>query len=183
MNRLQKQPLAARLRHASLAALSAAGLASVCLPVSAVEHPITFGDPIVMSAQGQRLKVLLPFETQMGDRATAVAFMVEKAEVPDGHLAPRAAQFTVMRPDSSPYVIFHSAETLDAPNIMLTISVAGDPNSPYQMRVNVPGAGSTGRAMTLQASNGHRDARRAAINGNSFRRVPKARVMDDLPPK
>lgn len=161
MNRLQQRPLAARLKHASLATLAALGLASLGLPAAAVEYPITFGDPVVMSAQGQRLKVLLPFHTEIGDRASAMAFMIEKAEVPDGYQAPRADHFVIMRPDSSPYVIFHSAEILDAPNIMLTISVAGDPHSPYQMRVNVPGHGRANRPMTLQARHDARQSHRA----------------------
>lgn len=183
MNRLQQRPVAARLKHASLAALAALGLAAFSLPASAVESSLTFGEPIVMSAQGQRLKVLLPFETELGDRATAVAFMVEKAEVPDGYAAPRADRFTVMRPDSTPYVIFHSGETLHAPTIMLTVSVAGDPQSPYQMRLNVPSGGERGASMMVHQANGYQQARRVAVGSNSFRRVPKPQAMNDLPPK
>ncbi|MDO5101812.1 MAG: hypothetical protein Q4D91_02745 [Lautropia sp.] len=183
MNRLQQRPIAARLKHASLAALAALGLGALGQPASAVESPLTFGEPIVMSAQGQRLKVLLPFETEMGDRATAVAFMVEKAEVPDGYTAPRAERFTVMRPDSTPYVIFHSADTLYAPSIMLTVSVAGDPQSPYQMRLNVPAGGEQGAPMRVHQANGYQQARRVALGNNTFRQVPKPQAMNDLPPK
>ncbi|MDO4904224.1 MAG: hypothetical protein Q4A16_01500 [Lautropia sp.] len=184
MNRLQKRTLAARRRQASLAALSAVALSAISLPTAAVEHALQFGEPIVLSQQGQRLKVLLPFETAPHDRATAVAFMVEKAEVPDGFRAPTPSAFTIMRPDETPYVILHSAEQLDAPNAMLTVSVAGDPSSPYQLRVDIPANDTIGTGSAGQDARSIQGLRRAVVSQkNGFRRVPTPTIRNDLPPK
>ncbi len=184
MNHLQKRRAASRLQHATLASVAVATLSAVNLPASAVEHSLNFGAPIVLSQQGQRLKVLLPFETEPYDRATAVAFMVDKAEVPEGFKAPSAPGFTVMRPDESPYVILHSAEQIDAPLAMLTVSVAGDPASPYQMRVEIPANNTIGTGFNAAKGENVQGLRRAAASQkNSFRRVPTPVVRHDLPPK
>lgn len=130
MKRLLKRALASGLSRTMLAAVAGAGLAAASLPAQAVEYPVNFGEPVVLSERGQPLKVLLPFEGTPNDRASAVAFLVENAEVPDGFRAPVARNFVIMRPDASPYVIFHSEEDVTAPQILLTVNVMGDPNSP-----------------------------------------------------
>lgn len=182
MNRLQKTARAPRLKHASLAALAALGLSAISLPASAVDYPVEFGEPIVLSQQGQRLKVLLPFQTAPNDRATAAAFLVEKAEVQGEFKAPEPRQFTVMRPDSSPYVIFQSKQDVHAPSILLTVSVAGDEKSPYQMRLNIPAGQASGNTM-LAGADSLRGARRVVPGQNSFRRVQPPVARTDLPPK
>lgn len=182
MNRLQKTARAPRLKHASLAALAALGLSATSLPASAVDYPVNFGEPIVLSQQGQRLKVLLPFQSAPNDRATAAAFLVEKADVPDSYRAPDPRAFTVMRPDSSPYVIFQSKQDVHAPSIQLTVSVAGDEKSPYQMHLNIPGAQASG-ATRLAGDGSLRGGRRIVPGKNAFRRVQPPVPLTDLPPK
>ena len=109
-------------KRAAMAVVAAVGLGA-SLNAAAVEYPVNFGEPIVLSEQGQPLKVLLPFDGAPNDRATAVAFLVENTEVPEGFRAPVAKNFTVMRPEASPYVIFHSREDVKAPQIVLTVNV------------------------------------------------------------
>lgn len=181
MNRLQKRAATARLKHASLAALAAAGLCATSLPASAIESPLHFGDPIVLSQQGQRLKVLLPFRNNPYERVSAVSFLVDKAEVPEGFKAPDSEKFIIMRPDTSPYVILHSAESLRAPNIMLTVSVAGDPDSPYQIRLEIPAESHFGSSG--QMAGGESRRYRGTIGRQGFRRVPVPAIRNDLPPK
>lgn len=178
MNRLQKRVFSPRLKQVSLAVVTALGLSATSLPASAVESPVNFGEPIVLSQQGQRLKVLLPFDTAPNDRATAVAFLVEGAEAPEGYTPPTPARFTVMRPDDSPYVIFHSTEDVNSPTLSLTVSVMGDENSPYQMNLNIPGAGSP---TMLTGADGRRAGRMG--HNNSFRKLRGPVGRTDLPPK
>ena len=83
MKRLLKRALATGLSRTMLAAVAGAGLAAASLPAQAVEYPVNFGEPVVLSERGQPLKVLLPFEGTPNDRASAVAFLVENAEVPN----------------------------------------------------------------------------------------------------
>jgi hypothetical protein len=107
-------------------------------PAFAVEQTVDFGSPTVLSQQGQRLKVVLPVRSATDDRATAASFMVRETEVPQGYQPLPAQNFTVMRPATADYVVFHSGEVVDAPEVSLIVSVAGDPRSPYRMDLQVP---------------------------------------------
>lgn len=185
MKHLLKRVLSGRTVRTNLAAMTAVGASLLAgLPAYAVEYPVHFGEPVVLSEQGQPLKVLLPFDGTPNDRATAVAFLVKDADVPDGFRAPVAKNFVVMRPDASPYVIFHSSEDVKAPHIVLTVDVQGDPDSPYQMRLNIP---ESGKARTMLAAGGADNylprGRHATVGQNSFRKVPRPAVQTGLPPK
>ena len=172
MKRLLKRALAGGLSRTMLAAVAGAGLAAASLPAQAVEYPVNFGEPVVLSERGQPLKVLLPFEGTPNDRASAVAFLVENAEVPDGFRAPVARNFVIMRPDASPYVIFHSEEDVTAPQILLTVNVMGDPNSPYQMRLSIPENGGDRTMMAMAATTDARAPAGAAVEPTRSARCP-----------
>lgn len=185
MKHLVKRVLSDQTIRINLAAITAIGTSLLaCLPAHAVEYPVHFGEPVVLSEQGQPLKVLLPFEGAPNDRATAVAFLVKNADVPDGFRAPITKNFVVMRPDASPYVIFHSSEDVQAPQIVLTVDVQGDPDSPYQMRLNIP---ENGKARTTLATGGANNdlsrGRYSTVDQNSFRKVPHPAAQANLPPK
>lgn len=125
-----------RIRSAASAAIAAFAL--LLAPAAAVEQPIDFGAPTVLSLQGQRLKVLVPVASAPGDRATASSFLIRETEVPLGYEAVSAQAFTVMRPAGADYVVFQSREVVDSPQVSLVVSVAGDPRGPYRMELQVP---------------------------------------------
>lgn len=106
----------------------------------AVDQAVDLGAPTVLSQQGQRLKIVVPVRSAPDDRATAASFLVRETEVPQGYRALPAGDFTVMRPAMADYVVFQSGDVVDAPDVSLIISVAGDPRSPYRMDVQVPPA-------------------------------------------
>ncbi len=128
-------------RH-SLARHAIAALLSACaVGVMAVEQPVEFGAPTVLSQQGQRLKVVLPVRSAPDDeRATAASFLVRETEVEPrfGAVAPEG--FTVMRPAQADYMVLQSGDVVNAPRISVLMSVAGDPRSPYRMDLDVPPA-------------------------------------------
>lgn len=133
------------------AALFAMATASAPRPARAAEPSLSFGAPTVMSARGQRLKVAIPIRREGGARLSAAAFLIERVEAPTGLEPPAATAFTVLRPARASYVVFQSAEIVDAPALSLRFTVAGDPKSPYQMDLKIPDAGlvqvaSSGRA-------------------------------------
>jgi hypothetical protein len=161
----------------ALAAATACALAAS--PAGAVEKTVEFGAPTVLSAQGQRLKVVLPVKSAPEDWATASSFMVRETEVPQGHAALPAGGFTVMRPVASDYVVFQSGEVVRAPEISLIISVAGDPRSPYRMDLQVPPAVAT--PGMLSATDGH--AGRGGRVTLPTRRLQGPQGENDLPPK
>jgi len=145
-------------------------------PAGAVDQTVDFGAPTVLSAQGQRLKVVVPVKSPVDDWATAASFMVRETEVPQGQAALPAADFTVMRPASSDYVVFQSGEVVDSPEVSLIITVAGDPRSPYRMDLQVPQAASA-QAVPHVAGD------RAGHIARPTRRLHGPQGGNDLPPK
>lgn len=170
MKVINRQPLAA------LAVATACALAASL--AGAVENTVEFGAPAVLSAQGQRLKVVLPVKSARDDWATAASFMVRETEVPQGHAALPAAAFTVMRPAASDYVVFQSGDVVRAPEVSLIISVAGDPRSPYRMDLQVPEAAAA-PALGMAGSPGER----AGGVTLPTRRLQGPQGESDLPPK
>ena len=127
-----------RLRIAACAAMTASALALAPAPAVGVGQPVDLGTPAVLSLQGQRLKVLVPVKSAPGDRATATSFLVRETEVPFGHRAVPAQAFTIMSPANANYVVFQSHEAVDAPQVSLVVSVAGDARGPYRMDLQIP---------------------------------------------
>jgi hypothetical protein len=141
--RLRNRNAVARI---ALAALAAAWAGSA----PAVEQPVEFGAPTVLSQQGQRLKVVLPVRSAPDDeRATAASFLVRETEVEPRYGSVPPEGFTVMRPARSDYMVLQSGSVVNAPRISVLMSVAGDPRSPYRMDLDVPPASASDRfAMT-----------------------------------
>jgi hypothetical protein len=148
-------------------------------PAGAVEQTVDFGAPTVLSAQGQRLKVVVPVRSAANDWATAASFMVRETEVPQGHAALPADGFTVMRPAASEYVVFQSGDVVRSPEVSLIISVAGDPRSPYRMDLQVPQVAAAQRP-TEAAGSIAGAVDRASLATRKLR-VPEGE--SDLPPK
>ena len=141
--RLSTRHILARIALAAIA--SAHGIA-----VMAVEQPVEFGAPTVLSQQGQRLKVVLPVRSAPDDeRATAASFLVRETEVEPSYGAVPPEGFTVMRPAQADYMVLQSGDVVKAPRISVLMSVAGDPRSPYRMDLDVPPPSATSQfAMT-----------------------------------
>jgi hypothetical protein len=121
-----------------LALLAIAGAVTMGPAQVLATDGIRFGAPTVLSQQGQRLKVVVPVASTAGERATASTFMVRETEVPRGHPTLPAQDFIVMRPAVGDYVVFQSGDVVTASQVSLIVSVAGDPDSPYRMDLQVP---------------------------------------------
>jgi hypothetical protein len=148
-------------------------------PAGAVDQTVEFGAPTVLSAQGQRLKVVVPVMSPADDWATAASFMVRETEVPQGHAALPAGNFTVMRPAASDYVVFQSGDVVLAPEVSLIVTVAGDPRSPYRMDLQVPQAGSAPISSDVAGGAAERGSRGTLPT----RRLQGPQGENDLPPK
>jgi len=167
-----------RKQLAAFAVATACSLAAS--PAGAVETTVEFGAPTVLSAQGQRLKVVLPVKSAPQDWATAASFLVRETEVPQGYAALSAGDFTVMRPAASDYVVFQSGDVVQAPEVSLIISVAGDPRSPYRMDLQVPQAAAQPAMRGAAGVSGERE--RGGITLPT-RRLQGPQGERDLPPK
>ncbi len=128
-------------RHTLPRLALAALLAGLGVGALAVEQPVEFGAPMVLSQQGQRLKIVLPVRSAPDDeRATAASFLVRETEVEPNYGSVPPEGFTVMRPAQADYMVLQSGAVVNAPRISVLMSVAGDPRSPYRMDLEVPPA-------------------------------------------
>ncbi|HVL59593.1 MAG TPA: hypothetical protein VM491_24135 [Burkholderiaceae bacterium] len=91
---------------------------------------IELGDASVMSQQGQRLKVAIPFGAIPGERVPVLRVMVESVEAPAGFAAPDAGGFTVAMPDRRRVIYLQSREPVTAPSLTMRLRIVGDEQSP-----------------------------------------------------
>jgi|SRR5690606_21440836 len=115
-------PLAPQgLVRALVAILASAGLA---LPGSAAA--IDLGDASVLSRQGQRLELAIPFGSEPAERVSATRFQVVSVEAPgNGAQAPDPGRFTISRPERRNVVYLRSERPVDLGRLRIVVSVSG----------------------------------------------------------
>lgn len=92
--------------------------------VSGPALAVDLGDASVMSMQGQRLKVAVPYGSAPGEKVPVMRFMVESVEASDGKSAPKAADFVISQPEFRNVVYLQSLEPVNASHVRLVLSVA-----------------------------------------------------------
>lgn len=133
--RIDEEYAVNRPRLAGLSSVLAAALAAGAPPALAID----LGEPSVLSQQGQRLRVAIPFGSAPGERIPVTRFSVVSAKALDGESAsPDAARFTIAKPERRNVVFVQSAEPVSAPRLRLVVSVAGNPPSSAAFDVDVP---------------------------------------------
>jgi hypothetical protein len=122
------------LGAAMLAAL--AGPAAASTP--AVLPALDLGAPSVQSQRGQRLKVVVPFGSTPGEPVSVTRFEVVSVQAPAGFRAPDAAGFTISKSPSRNLVFLQSRESIEAPELTLTVRVADQPEGTQTWTIGVP---------------------------------------------
>ncbi len=104
---------------------------------------IDLGDASVLSQRGQRLKIAVPYGSEVGEKFPLLRFEVQSVEATDGQTAPSARGFTISKPESRNVIFLQSAETVNAPHLKLVLAVAGSPNKLVAYDIAVPPASAT----------------------------------------
>jgi hypothetical protein len=127
-------------RSVALRSLRAAGLLLLFGAGGAAAAPaLDLGEPSVLSQQGQRLKVALPYGSAPGERVSPTRFEVVSVQVPAGFTAPAVEGFTLSSPGQRNLVFLQSRERVDAPEVVLTVRLADRPDdAPQAWRIRVP---------------------------------------------
>lgn len=117
-------------------------LALLCLSIGApalqAQTKIDIGQPSVSSAQGQRLKVLLPYGSKPGEQLPVTRVMVESVNVPPGFAAPSPSQFIISQPEKRNVITLHSRELVNAPKVELVLSLANTEPSRQTITLDIP---------------------------------------------
>ena len=126
----------------AFAAVSAVLLAAATtMPMgAAASQAIDLGDPSVLSQQGQRLAIALPYGSAPGERISVTRFEVVSVRAPDGWAAPDPLGFSLAKPARRNLVYLRSREAVDAPELELTVRVVEQPDSLQTFTVRLPPA-------------------------------------------
>ena len=101
---------------------------------------IELGEASVVSQQGQRLKVVVPYGAAPGETVPVLRFSVQSASAPAGAAAPDPALFTIAKPARGNLVVLQSSEVVSAPEVELVLAVAGQPGAQATYRLKIPPA-------------------------------------------
>jgi hypothetical protein len=119
------------------------GLASVVRAEGGLPQTISMGEASVMSQQGQRLKIAVPYGSDVGDKISLLRFEVQSVDAGSGQSAPSARGFTISKPEHRNVIFLQSAETVNTSNLKLVLAVAGSPGKRIEYEIAVPPASAT----------------------------------------
>jgi len=112
-----------RLRSACTACL-VTGLAIMMMTPGAAAA-VDLGDASILSRQGQRLQLAIPFGSDPGERVSATRFSVVSVEAPgDGAAPPDPRGFTISRPEQRNVVYLRSDRPVDNERLRIVVSVS-----------------------------------------------------------
>jgi hypothetical protein len=155
----------------SLTAISWA-LLSTAPAIAATGQGIDLGDASVLSQQGQRLKIAVPYGSEVGEKFPLLRFEVQSVEAAEGQFAPSAKGFTISKPENRNVIFLQSKETISTANLKLVLAVAGSPNKLIAYDIAVPPASATTMAREApkptvkkgkRKAKGHFQARRSGM--------------------
>ena len=92
--------------------------------IAGAAHAIDLGDASVLSQQGQRLRVAIPYGSMPGEEISVMRFSVLGAIVPAEHLAPALSSFVISKPQRRNVVFIETTGNITAPLLRLTIGLA-----------------------------------------------------------
>ena len=117
-------PLRSRPPAPGRLAAAIAMLATMALPGGAAA--IDLGDASVLSRQGQRLHIAIPFGSEPAERVAVTRFSVVSVEaLGTGGDAPDPSRFSFSRPERRNVVYLRSERPVDLDRLRIVVSVSG----------------------------------------------------------
>lgn len=115
-----------------------AAVAAMAMGAAASAAAVEWGTAGVLSQQGQRLKVAVPYSGPVGEDLSVVQFTVVSSLGPAGSFSPEPANFTISKAPQTNMVILQSAETVNTDSINLVMRVASKPDSAVRYELKIP---------------------------------------------
>lgn len=140
--------------------------ALLALAVVGPARAIELGEASVLSQQGQRLKIAVPFGSGPNERVPVLRFAVTSVNTLDGQPAPAASGFTISKPDRRNIVYLQSSEPVSVDRLRIELFVADNDVDRVSYDLRIPpqkfAASQVDPAAAPQASAGKRPIRRIA---------------------
>ncbi len=141
---------------------------------------VQLGQASVLSQQGQRLKVAVPYGSAPGERVPVLRFSIVDASVPAGFQAVSPKSFTVSQGEHRNMVVFQSREIFSAPSVKLSVRVANQDEIAQIYDLNVP---ANQLATTEAQAAPKKSMGKRAYKGKRTTYKRKIVPQDNLPPK
>ena len=143
-------------------------LAAVLLLIaSPLVRAIDMGDASVLSQQGQRLKIAVPYGSSPNEAVAVMRFAIDDVTVPAGYMAPKAGDFVISKPERRNFIILQSREPVNAPRVQLVLNVANNDAPKIAYDLAVPPARYSDTASTAKPA-----AKATAAGKRALRRKP-----------
>lgn len=133
---LARKKHAHRLNRRPAAARTALGALLFCVAGSAMA--VEWGVAGVLSLQGQRLKVAIPYGSAK-QPLSVMQFRVVRSSAPSGSFSPDPANFTISKAPGQNMVILQSRELVYANQVDLVVQVVSEPDKAVRYDLRIPG--------------------------------------------
>ena len=109
-----------RPAHAIVAAMAVFGL-------NGAANSVDLGDASVMSMQGQRLKIAVPYGSKVGEKVPVLRFSIESVEGNGTRENIQTNNFVISQPEFRNVIYLQSRDPVTASNVKLVLNVADNP--------------------------------------------------------
>ncbi|MGB7184341.1 MAG: hypothetical protein WBD34_03670 [Burkholderiaceae bacterium] len=121
----------------ALKSVTRALLAASMLTLAGTASAVEWGVAGVLSQQGQRLKVAIPFGS--ATNLSVVQFRVVRSAAPVGSFSPDPNEFTISKAPGDNFVILQSSELVYANQLDLVVQVMSSPDKAVRYDLRIPG--------------------------------------------
>ncbi len=128
----------AQLFTATSSTAKSVALALAVFGLSGAAYSLDLGDASVMSMQGQRLKIAVPYGSKPGEKVTVLRFSIDSVETNGAKQATLANDFVISQPEFRNVIYLQSRDPVNASQVKLVLNVADSPATQVAYNLVVP---------------------------------------------
>ncbi len=145
-------------------------------------HAVDLGNASVMSMQGQRLKIAVPYGSKPGEKVPVLRFSIDSIETNGAQQKSLANDFVISQPEFRNVIYLQSRDPVNASQVKLVLNVADSPATQVAYNLLVPPLNfaqtqldEAGSAKKQKFNRGKR--KNAAMARNAVSKSPKATTL------
>jgi hypothetical protein len=113
-------------------------LALAVFGLNGAAHSLDLGDASVMSMQGQRLKIAVPYGSKPGEKIPVLRFSIDSIETNGTKQTSLANDFVISQPEFRNVIYLQSRDPVSASQVKLVLNVADSPATQVAYNLVVP---------------------------------------------
>lgn len=128
-----------RNQSSAISAVGRTTLGALLFALAGSAFAVEWGIAGVLSQQGQRLKVAIPYTTKSPEPVSVLQFRVVRSAAPEGSFSPEPQSFTISKAPGQNMVILQSRELVYANQVDLVVQVVTEPDKAVRYDLRIPG--------------------------------------------